>query len=252
MMLGLNWSIIWTVMKKELRNYFTTPIGHIFLLTFLLASTYLAFEPGKGSFFYQRQADMRSLFSFMPWTFLIFVPAVSMRLWAEERKSSTIELLLTLPVKVKDVVLGKFFAAWAFLAFALLLTFPMIVSLFYLGKPDVAVLTVGYIGAIFLAGSFLGVGMFFSALSKGQVISFILSVVAIYILCLAASPPILDFLSGFIPKFFVELIESMGLIDHFESLQRGVVRFSDLFGFSVVIVGWICATVLILDEKKAV
>ncbi|MBF0363696.1 MAG: ABC transporter permease [Oligoflexia bacterium] len=238
------------IFKRELKNYFHTPIGYVFLIIFLFAQGYITFEPGKGSFFLLRQADLRPFFFTIPWMFILFVPAISMRLWAEERRSGTIELLLTLPVSVIDAVLGKFLAAWIFLIISLLLTFPMIITVFYLGSPDLVVIILGYIGASLVAGVMLSIGCFFSSLSKNQVISFIFTSVFSYFMLMAGSPPVLEFLSSFLPTFFVELIENLSIMNHYESMQLGVLRLSDLLFFVFMILGWLLATFLMLQEKK--
>ena len=174
-----------------------------------------------------------------------------MRLWAEERKSGTIELLLTLPISIKEAVIAKFFASWAFVFFALLCTFPMVVTVAYLGSPDLGVIFLGYLGALFLAGAFLAIGTFFSAITKNQVISFILSVVACYVLLMAGSPPILEFLSSILPKYIVNLFESLSLLNHFESLGRGVFRVADFWFFLVMIFAWLSGSIIFLKENRA-
>ncbi len=239
------------IFRKELKSYFTTPVGYVFLIIFLVALGKFTFEPGRGSFFLMRQASLDSFFNLIPMLFIFLVPAASMRLWAEERKSGTIELLLTMPVTVKDAVLGKFFAAWVFINFALFCTFPMVFTVIYLGNPDPGVIFLGYLGSSLLAASFLAVGTFFSALTKNQVISFILSIVVCYLLLMAGSPPILNFLSLFGSNYLVHLFESMSIIDHFDSLGKGVIRLSDLWFFGVMIVSWLYASVILLSAKKA-
>ena len=181
------------VLKRELKGYFATPVAYVFLVIFLFAA---GLWPFIQKFFEIRQADLRLFFTNLPMLFMVFIPAVAMRLWAEERKSGSIELLLTLPITVPQAVLGKFFAAWAFLGIALLLTFPLPAVVVYLGEPDMGQIVTGYLGAFLMAGGFLAIGSFFSALTKNQVISFILSVVACAVLVFADNPTTLDYLSG--------------------------------------------------------
>jgi len=238
----------WAVFKRELKSYFTTPIAYVFLVVFLFFSGYLMFKQG---FFEIRQADMRAFFINMPLLFAFLVPAAAMRLWSEERKSGSIELLMTLPITVTQAVLGKFFAAWVFLAIALALTFPMVITVYYLGDPDVGLIATGYLGSILMAGGFLAVGCFFSALSKNQVISFVLSVVACAVLVFAGLPTTMNYLSTFLPAGLVSAIETISFETHFESIQRGVLEFRDISYFVLLIVGWVAACAIILEERMA-
>ena len=236
------------VFKRELKSYFTTPIAYVFLVVFLFFSGYLTF---KNGFFEIRQADMGTFFADLPLLFAFLVPATAMRLWAEERKSGSIELLLTLPITVMQAVLGKFFAAWVFLAIALALTFPMVVTVFYLGHPDVGLIVTGYLGSILMAGGFLAAGCFFSALSKNQVISFVLSVVACAALVFAGMPTTMNYLATFLPAGLVTATEAMSLQTHFESIQKGVLEFKDISYFVLLVAGWIAACAIVLEERNA-
>jgi len=236
------------VFKRELKSYFTTPLAYVFLVIFLFFSGYLTFKQG---FYEMEQADMRAFFMNLPLLFVFMVPSTAMRLWAEERKVGSIELLFTLPITITQAVLGKFFAAWLFLAIALALTFPMVITVCYLGDPDVGLIITGYIGSLLMAGGFLAIGSFFSAVSKNQVISFVLSVVACAVLVFAGVPTTLNFASTFLPAGLVSAIESMSFQIHFESIQRGVLKFRDISYFVLLIVGWIAACGIVLDESKA-
>jgi ABC-2 type transport system permease protein len=236
------------VFKRELKSYFTTPLAYVFLVFFLFFSGYLTFKQG---FYEMRQADMRAFFINLPLLFVFMVPSTAMRLWAEERKVGSIELLFTLPITITQAVLGKFLAAWLFLAIALALTFPMVITVCYLGDPDVGLIITGYIGSLLMAGGFLAIGCFFSAVSKNQVISFVLSVVACAVLVFAGMPTTLDFVSTFLPAGMVSAIEGMSFQTHFESIQRGVLKFRDISYFALLIVGWIAACGIVLDERKA-
>jgi ABC-2 type transport system permease protein len=238
----------WAVLKRELKGYFATPVAYVFLVIFLFFAGYLPFRDG---FFEIRQADLRLFFTSLPLLFVFMVPSTAMRLWAEERKSGSIELLLTLPITVPQAVLGKFFAAWAFLGIALLLTFPLPAVVVYLGDPDMGQTVTGYLGSFLMAGGFLAIGSFFSALTKNQVISFILSVVACAILVFAGNPTTLNYLSESISPAVVGVVENLSFQTHFESMMRGVVEFKDVSYFVILIAAWVYACTLILEERKA-
>ena len=237
-----------SVCKRELKGYFATPVAYVFLVIFLAAAGYLPF---KDRFFDFRQADMRLFFKWLPVLYIFMVPSVAMRLWAEERRSGSIELLFTLPITVVQAVIGKFIAAWVFLAIALCLTFPMPITVGYLGDPDSGQIISGYLGAFLMAGAYLAVGCFFSALTKNQVISFILSVVACAILYFIGLPSSIDMMNSFMPGFLVTVIEKLSFQNHFESMQRGVIQLGDIGFFLVMIAGWIWSCCLILEERKA-
>ena len=236
------------VFKRELKSYFTTPLAYVFLVIFLFFSGYLTFKQG---FFEMRQADMSTFFMNMPLLFVFMVPSTAMRLWAEERKVGSIELLFSLPITITQAVLGKFLAAWLFLGIALALTFPMVITVAYLGDPDIGLIITGYLGSLLMAGGFLAIGCFFSAISKNQVISFVLSVVACAVLVFAGMPTTLNYFSTFLSAGMVSAIESMSFQVHFDSIQRGVLKFGDLSYFVLLIIGWIAASSIVLDERKA-
>lgn len=236
------------VFKREFKAYFSTPLAYVFLVIFLFAAGYMMFSRG---FYLMRQADMRTFFSNLPLLFAIMVPATAMRLWAEERRSGSIELLLTLPITVTQAVLGKFFAAWLFLAVALLLTIPVPITVCYLGDPDIGLIITGYIGSLFMAGGFLAIGSFFSAVTKNQVISLVLSAVVCGMFIIADMPTTQAYLSAFLPAGLVKAISQLSFQGHFDSIQRGVISFKDLAYFVLFIAGWVWANIIILDERKA-
>ncbi len=236
---------------KELSSYFKTPLGYVFLVIFLFGVGYLTFEPGRGSFFYMREASMSSFFRYIPWMLLFLIPAVSMKLWSEERKSGTIELLFTMPVTVGQAVLAKFLASWAFIGIALAGTFPMVFTVIYLGNPDLGVIFLGYLASFLTAGVLLAVGGFFSALTKNQVVSFILTAVASFVLLMAGSPPVLEFVSAFTPQYCVELFESLSVLNHFDSIERGVFNLSNIWFFTVAMACWLYGSVILLNENRA-
>ena len=238
----------WAVFKREFKGYFATPVAYVFLVIFLFFAGYLTFKDG---FYQTRQADLRLFFNNLPLLFIFMVPSTAMRLWAEERKTGSIELLLTLPITVQQAVLGKFFAAWAFLGIAILLTFPLPITVYYLGRPDMGLIIAGYIGSFLMAGGFLAIGSFFSALTKNQVISFILSVVASAMLVYAGMPTTIDYLSTILPAGAVSVVESISFQNHFDSLLRGVLELGDMAYFIVLIAAWVGACGIILEERKA-
>ena len=239
---------ICAVCKRELKSYFATPVAYVFLVIFLLFAGYLPFKAG---FFKMRQADMSLFFGYLPLLFVLMVPSVAMRLWAEERKSGSVELLLTLPVTITQAVVGKFLAAWIFLGIALVLTFPMPLTVRYLGDPDGGLIIAGYVGSMLMAGAYLAVGCFFSALSKNQVVSFILAVVACAILMYLGLPTTADYLARLLPAGLVAAMGEMSFQRHFDSISKGVLQFADLGYFVVMIVGWIAGCTIVLEERKA-
>ncbi len=236
------------VFKRELKGYFATPVAYVFLVIFLFVAGYWTFKDG---FYQMRQADMAIFFGNLPWLFVIMVPATAMRLWAEERKTGSIELLFTLPITVSQAVIGKFLAAWTFLAIALALTFPVPLTVCYLGDPDVGLIITGYLASLLIAGGFLAIGSFFSALSKNQVISFILAVVACAILMLSGMPTTLNYLANTLPAPMLGVVESLSFQTHFDSILKGVIEFKDIAYFIILIVGWTSVCSIILNERKA-
>lgn len=236
------------VFKRELKGYFATPVAYVFLVIFLFFAGY---RPFSQKFFEMGQADMRLFFMNIPLLLVFMVPCTAMRLWAEERKSGSIELLLTLPVTIGGAVMGKFLAAWVFLTIALILTVPMPITVMILGEPDVGIMISGYIASILLAGGFLAIGSFFSAVSKNQVISFILSVAACAVLLYVGMPSSINSLSAVLPDGIVNVFESMSLLGHFESLQKGIIRLSDVAFFVILMAGWLAGCTVVLKERKA-
>lgn len=237
------------VLKRELKGYFLTPVAYVFIVIFLIAANWLAF--GVGGLYERGQADLEPFFTFHPWLFLFLVPALSMRLWAEERKSGSIELLLTLPLEPWQAVAGKFLAAWLFTALAIVLTFPIWLTVNYLGAPDNGAILAAYVGSILMAGGFLAVGSCLSALTKNQVIAFVLSVIVCFILLAAGYPFVLNAVSGWLPADIVDGIASLGFLTHFEDISRGVIDLRDLVYFALLIGTCLYATTLVLGIKQA-
>ncbi len=240
---------IGVLLWRELSSYFATPIAYVFIVIFLFLSGIFTFY--LGNFFAREQADLLPFFSFHPWLYLFLIPALAMRLWAEERKSGTIELLLTLPITVTEAVLGKFLAAWAFTAITLLLTFPMWVTVNYLGNPDNAVILAGYIGSLLMAGAFLAIGACMSALTKNQVVAFIFTAVVCLTFILSGFPLVLDFFSGWAPQIIVETISSFSFLTHFNAISKGVIDIRDFIYFFSLIIFWLFATAILIEMKKA-
>lgn len=237
------------IFRRELGAYFHSPVAYVFLVVFLLLIGFLTFFVAQ--FYEAGQADLRSFFFWMPWVFLLLVPAASMRLWAEERRSGTMELLLTLPVTLGQAILGKFFAAWVFLSLAVALTFPIVVTAAYLGDPDPGVIVGGYVGSFLLAGTCLAVGMLTSAMTRNQVISFVLSLVACLFLILAGWPPVTNMLIQWAPEWLIRGIASFSVMPHFVSAQRGVLDLRDVVYTASAIVVLLAAARLVLEGRKS-
>jgi ABC-2 type transport system permease protein len=242
-------NIIRTLFERELRSYFATPVAYVFIVIFLVLMGTFTFY--LGGFYEQGQADLRAFFNFHPWLYLFLVPAISMRLWAEERKSGSIEMLLTLPVTPWQAVLGKYLAAWAFTAIALALTFPIWLTVNYLGQPDNGVILAAYVGSLLMAGGFLAIGACLSAATRNQVIAFVLSVVVCFGFLLSGFPFVLDLFSGWAPQVFIDGIASLSFLTHFSNISRGVIDFRDLVYFGLLIATFLYANTIILQWKQA-
>ena len=237
------------VYRRELASYFATPLAYVFIVIFLVLSG--AFTFWLGGFYERGQADLAPFFSFHPWLFLFLVPAVAMRLWAEERRSGSIELLLTLPVSPGTAVVAKFLAAWTFVALALALTFPIWLTVNYLGSPDNGAILAAYVGSLALSGGFLAIGGCLSAATRSQVIAFILTVVVCFVLLLAGQPLVLDAFRGWAAPALVDAVASVSLLTHFQAISRGVLDLRDVLYFATMIGAWLYATTLVLELRKA-
>ena len=242
-------SALVSVFKREFASYFATPLAAVFLVIFLMLS--MAFTFYLGGFYEAGQADLQPFFRFHPWLYLLLAPAVAMRLWAEERKSGTLELLLTLPLGLWQAVLGKFLAAWAFLGLALALTFPIWVTVAWLGDPDHGTIVAAYLGSWLMAGAFLAVGSALSAATRSQVVAFILTVVVCLLYLLAGFPMALDLVRGWAPQSWVDGFAGLSFLTHFQAISRGVLDLRDVVFFLLAIAAWLAATVLVIDLKKA-
>jgi ABC-2 type transport system permease protein len=237
------------IMRRELASYFATPVAYVFIVIFLALSSTLTFQ--LGGFYDRGQADLAPFFNFHPWLYLFLIPALSMRLWAEERMSGSIELLMTQPITLWDAVLGKFFAAWLFAGLALALTFPIWITVNYLGNPDNGAIFAAYLGSFLLAGGFLAIGSCMSALTRNQVIAFVLSVVTCFAFVVAGFPLVLDWFSGWAPQMFVDAIASFSFLTHFESIAKGVLDIRDLLFFAMLVGFFLLATAIALELRKA-
>ncbi len=235
---------------RELRSYFATPVAYVFIVIFLVVIGFFTFK--LGGFYEREQADLAMpFFAWHPWLYLYLVPAISMRLWAEERKSGSIELLMTLPVTTTEAVVGKFLAAWAFIAIALALTFPIWITVNYLGDPDNGVILAAYLGSLLMAGGFLAVGSCISAANKNQVVAFIITVVICFLFMLAGYSLVLDFFRGWTPDWLIDAISDLGFLTHFNAISKGVLDLRDIVYFFLLIATWLYATAVVLELKKA-
>jgi gliding motility-associated transport system permease protein len=240
---------VWNVCRRELQGYFTTPVAYVFIVVFLALAGGFTFYYGK--LFENGQAELGAFFGFLPWFYLFLMPAISMRLWAEERKTGTLELLLTLPIGMGQAVVGKFLAAWIFAGVALALTFPLWLTVAYLGDPDHGVIVAQYAGGLLLAGGFLAIGSAVSALTKNQVIAFVISVViGLGFLLIATAVPLLND-ARWIPPALVDAFGGFSFLAHFESIAKGVLDARDLVYFGSLIALALFANVVFLENRKS-
>ena len=237
------------IAKRELVGYFTSPVAYVFLVIFLLLTGFFTFT--AGSFFERGEASLASFFGWHPWLYLVLVPAVGMRLWAEERRSGTLELLLTMPITPWQAIIAKFLASWVFLAVALALTFPAIVTVNVLGDPDNGMIAAGYAGSLLLAGTYLAVSCMTSAMTRNQVVAFILSVVVCLFLVIAGFNPVTELLVRWASPAFVDTVAAFSVVTHFDGFQRGVIDLRDLAYFLSVIGFALFATGVIIRSHRA-
>ena len=237
------------IFRRELMGYFATPLAYVFIVIFLVLAGVLTFF--VGNFFERGQADLQPFFTFHPWLYLVLIPALSMRLWAEERRSGTIELFLTLPIRLSEAVLGKFLAAWCFAGIALLLTFPFWITVNVLGDPDNGVILAGYLASWLMAGAVLAVGAAVSAVTKNQVIAFVVTAALVFVLAVAGTPVVLGLLQGWASSGFIRAVAGISLFAHFAAITRGVVDLRDLVYFVSIIVAFLAGSAVLIDLKKA-
>lgn len=238
-----------TIFRRELSAYFATPVAYVFIVIFLVLNGIFTFY--VGGFYERGQADLEPFFQFHPWLYMFLIPAISMRLWSEERKAGTLELLLTLPVSLAASVLGKFLAAWTFTAVALAGTAPLWLTVNYLGDPDNTVILAGYLGSLLMAGGFLAIGSCISALTKNQVIAFVISFVICFAFNLSGFPMVLDVFSAWAPQMIVDVISSFSFLTHFNSILKGVIDVRDILFFTTLIAFWLYANVLAIEATKS-
>ena len=247
------WTEFWRntliIARRELGSYFGTPLAYVFAVIFVALTGAFAFF--VGGFFDRGQADLLPFFNYHPWLFLLLVPAIAMRLWAEERNSGTIELLMTLPVSTAEAVAGKFLAAWVFIGIALCLTFPMWITVNILGKPDNGVILASYIGSWLTAGAFLAIGSCLSALTKNQVIAFIVASAVCFLFVMSGTELVLNAFRPWAPRFLIEIIGSLSVINHYGQITKGVLNLSSLIFYLSLIAFWLFANVIVVDQRKA-
>lgn len=236
------------VFRREFAAYFATPLAYVFIVIFLLLAGAVTFF--LGNFFGRGQADLEPFFMFHPWLYLFLIPAIAMRLWAEERKSGTIELLLSLPVSLTGAVIAKYLAAWAFAGVALALTFPFWLTVNYLGSPDNGAILAGYAGSFVLAGAYLAIGVCLSALTRNQVIAFVLACAVCFVFTVSGTPVVLNFFSGWAPRLVVETVASFSFMTHYQAITRGVIDLRDVVFFGSLIAFCLYANVVLVEWKK--
>lgn len=241
--------MIGILFKREFASFFATPVAYVFITIFLILSGVFAFF--IGSLYERGQADLLPFFNFHPWLFLFLVPAIAMRSWAEERKNGSIELLMTLPITAFEAMLGKFLAAWAVLGLSLALTFPLWITVNYLGEPDNGIIVAAYLGSWLMSGAFLAIGMCMSALTKNQVVAFILAIVVCFLFVVSGSNIVLDAFKGWAPSVVIDTIASFSFLTHFEAMAKGVIALNDVMYFLILMAVWLYGGLLIIEQKKA-
>ncbi len=239
---------LWPIFKREFMSYFSTPLAYVFIVIFLFAMG--AFTFYIGHFYENGTADLSVFFGYHPWLYLFLVPAIAMRLWAEERRSGTMELLLTLPLPLWATVAGKYLAAWAFTGVALLLTFPIWITVNYLGNPDNGVILASYVGSFLLAGGYLAIGACISAATNNQVIAFVVSIVVCFLFTISGAPLVLDFFRDWAPLVLINAIASFSMLTHFTAITAGVIDLRDVIFFFSLIALFLAANIVLVDLKK--
>lgn len=241
--------VINSIFRRELSSYFTTPLAYVFIVIFLALNGVFTFY--IGGWYEREQADLQPFFDYHPLLYLFLIPALSMRLWAEERKTGSIELLMTLPISTWQAVAGKYMAAWVFSGIALILTFPVWLTVNYLGEPDNWVILASYVGSFLMAGAYLAIGSCVSAFTRNQVIAFVIAVVICFIFVLSGTPLVLDLFQGWLPQILINTISSMSITTHFNSILKGVIDIRDIIFFFSFIGCWLLANVIVVEMKKS-
>lgn len=240
---------VMTIFKREIRSYFESPVAYVFMVGFLMLTGFLTFSVSQ--FFERGAADLGQFFFWHSWVYLLLVPAATMSLWAEERRSGTIELLFTMPVTMTQTIVAKFLAAWLFIVLGLALTFPIVITTIHLGSPDMGVIVCGYLGSALMAAAYVAIGMLMSSLTRSQVIGFVLALLTCLVLLLAGFPPVTNMFSQWAPAWLVDVVASFGFTTYFESMQRGVIDIRDIGYYVSVVVFAIFATHVVLDNRKS-
>lgn len=238
-----------TVFRRELEGYFATPLAYVFICIFLFAAGIVTFY--WGNWFETGRADLERFFVFHPWLYLFLVPAVSMRLWAEEFKTGTVELLMTLPLPLPAIVIGKFLAAWAFAGIALILTFPMWITVTILGHPDHGVILASYIGSFLMAGGYLAIGSCLSAVTNNQVIAFVLAAIVSFLLTVSGLPIVVNMLSGILPAPLLTTLANLSFLARFEAIKSGVIDLKDIVFFGSLIAAFLSINIILVDLRRA-
>ncbi len=244
----MNLNLINIVMKRQLHSYFATPVAYVFIFMFLVMAGIFSFY--LGHFFEKGQADLNAFFNFHPWLYLFFMPAIAMGLWSSERQLGTIELLMTLPIGDSNAVVGKFLAAWFFAGIALLLTFPIWITVSYLGNPDHGVIFSGYLGSWLMAGGFLAIGSCMSVCTKNQIVAFIFTIVVCFLFMVSGVSMVLDAFS-WAPQWLIDFIAGLSFLTRFNAIARGVLDIRDIIYFLALITLWLYLTRLFLQRYKA-
>jgi ABC-2 type transport system permease protein len=242
-------SNIYFVFKREFASFFASPVAYVFIGIFLVLSAVFTFF--VGGLYERGQADLLPFFNFHPWLYLFLVPAIAMRVWSEERKSGSIELLMTLPIRPWQITLAKYLAAWFVLGLCLVLTFPVWLSVNYLGQPDNGIILAAYIGSWLMSGAFLAIGVCMSALTKNQVVAFILSLVACFVFVVSGSNIVLDAFTSWAPTMVIDTVASFSFLTHFEAMAKGVIALNNVVYFLLVSVSWLFASLVVIEQKKA-
>jgi len=238
------------ITKRELSGYFATPVAYVFIVIFLLMAGLFTFY--MGSFYERSQADLTAFFDWHPWLYLFLIPAISMRLWAEERRNGTIELLMTLPVSVGQAVIGKFLAAWVFTGISLVLTFPMWLTVNYLGDPDNGVIITSYLGSLLMAGGYLSIGSCISSLTKNQVIAFVVSIAVCFLFTVSGMPIVLNFFSSWTPQALLDTIASFSFVSNFIDLSKGVIDVRNIVYFLSLIISALTLNIISINSRKGI
>lgn len=237
------------ITKRELGSYFGTPLAYVFMVIFLALTGAFAFH--IGGFFERGQADLERFFIYLPWLYIMLIPAVAMRLWAEERQTGTVELLMTMPISITEAVVGKFAAAWIFIGICLAATFPIWITVNYLGKPDNGAILAAYLGSFLMAGAYLAISSLMSALTRSQVIAFIIAATVCFLFVMAGYDIVLGFVRGWVPDWLIAAIASLSFLSRFDEVARGLISLPGIFYYLSMIVFFLFATVVVIDLRKA-